>query len=36
LQEALGEEIEAVARVLVERRLVRLDVAQEVLGEMRR
>ncbi|GJD53680.1 3-hydroxy-3-methylglutaryl-coenzyme A reductase [Methylobacterium crusticola] len=33
---ALGEEIEQVARVLVERRLVRVDVAQGVLEEIRR
>ena len=33
---AVGEEIEAVARVLVEGHRVRLDVAQEVLAEIRR
>ncbi|MDB5616640.1 hydroxymethylglutaryl-CoA reductase, degradative [Tardiphaga sp.] len=32
---AVGDEVEAVAQVLVEQKTVRIDVAQEVLGRMR-
>jgi hydroxymethylglutaryl-CoA reductase len=32
---AVGDEVDAVANVLVERKTVRIDVAQEVLAKLR-
>jgi len=32
---AVGDEVEAVAKILVEQKTVRIDVAQDVLSKMR-